>query len=75
MDEDVSLEASPLALNIMNTAQDVMRALAISSSAEKRILHIKWVSPDDGVVKLNTDGAAKGNPGVAGAGDSLTIFE
>ncbi|CAA0811177.1 Polynucleotidyl transferase- ribonuclease H-like superfamily protein [Striga hermonthica] len=29
---------------------------------------IAWLKPEEGFVKLNTDGAAKVNPGVAGAG-------
>lgn len=32
------------------------------------MIHIHWVPPDGWAVKLNTDGAAKGNPGLAGPG-------
>ncbi|KAL0349756.1 UNVERIFIED_CONTAM: putative ribonuclease H protein [Sesamum radiatum] len=33
-----------------------------------RISIVKWIKPDRGWFKLNTDGASKGNPGIAGAG-------
>ncbi|KAK4385617.1 putative ribonuclease H protein [Sesamum angolense] len=33
-----------------------------------RISIVKWIKPDRGWFKLNTNGASKGNPGVAGAG-------
>lgn len=30
--------------------------------------YIRWTHPREGWLKLNTDGASKGNPGNAGAG-------
>ncbi|KAK4385662.1 putative ribonuclease H protein [Sesamum angolense] len=33
-----------------------------------RISIVKWIKPDRGWFKLNTDGASKGNPGIVGAG-------
>ncbi|WCJ36333.1 Polynucleotidyl transferase ribonuclease H-like superfamily protein [Euphorbia peplus] len=32
---------------------------------------VKWIPPDDGWIKINTDGASKGNPGLASAGGVL----
>ena len=32
------------------------------------ILKVLWVKPTPGLIKLNVDGAAKGNPGLAGEG-------
>ena len=32
------------------------------------MLEIKWTPPDDGWVKLDVDGASRGNPGEAGCG-------
>lgn len=38
-------------------------------SKRRRVeIFVRWLHPDDGWVRLNTDGAAKGNPGAAGAG-------
>lgn len=67
-DEDTSLETHSILANIMSSAIEVMQAFGNCSALNKADLHIQWVAPGDGVVKLNTDGAAKGNPGVAGAG-------
>lgn len=36
--------------------------------SSSRVIGIRWSHPLDGWVKLNTDGASKGNPGQAGAG-------
>ncbi|OMO76456.1 hypothetical protein COLO4_25560 [Corchorus olitorius] len=66
--EEVSLEVSPLLVNIMDTVKELMLALVNSKPAAVKKFSVNWVSPEDGVVKLNVDGAAKGNPGVAGAG-------
>ncbi|KFK31801.1 hypothetical protein AALP_AA6G160600 [Arabis alpina] len=42
------------------------------SRNQERIEHmIKWQPPRDGWVKLNTDGASRGNPGLAAAGGVL----
>ncbi|KAF5190054.1 hypothetical protein FRX31_020352 [Thalictrum thalictroides] len=38
---------------------------------EPRLKECKWLLPDEDMVKANSDGAAKGNPGQAGAG---TVF-
>ncbi|KAL0417382.1 UNVERIFIED_CONTAM: putative ribonuclease H protein [Sesamum latifolium] len=32
------------------------------------LMKVKWNKPDKGWIKINTDGASKGNPGTAGAG-------
>ncbi|CAA0835623.1 Polynucleotidyl transferase- ribonuclease H-like superfamily protein [Striga hermonthica] len=32
------------------------------------VRNIAWTKPDEGFVKINTDGASRGNPGVAAAG-------
>lgn len=37
----------------------------------KQLRLVAWEPPDLGVVKINTDGASLGNPGVAGAGGLL----
>ncbi|OMP01704.1 reverse transcriptase [Corchorus capsularis] len=66
--EDVSLEANPLISNIMDTAKEVMTALVDPKPAAATNFCVQWESPSDGTVKLNVDGAAKGNPGIAGAG-------
>ncbi|CAA7024806.1 unnamed protein product [Microthlaspi erraticum] len=43
-----------------------------SSSVRGRVeRQIKWTCPSDGWVKLNTDGASRGNPGMAAAGGVL----
>lgn len=34
-------------------------------------VYVRWDFPNEGWVKLNTDGASKGNPGQAGAGGIL----
>ncbi|KAI3443768.1 hypothetical protein Pfo_000433 [Paulownia fortunei] len=36
-----------------------------------RITPITWLEPAQGWIKLNSDGASKGNPGIAGAGGLL----
>ncbi|OMO81305.1 reverse transcriptase [Corchorus capsularis] len=65
---DVSLDESSLTANIMVTAGEVMKSLVNHKPLLSQDLQVRWVPPEDAVVKLNTDGAAKGNPGVAGAG-------
>lgn len=35
---------------------------------QRHEVFIRWMGPREGWVRLNTDGAAKGNPGRAGAG-------
>ena len=32
---------------------------------------IKWIQPPHNVLKLNTDGCSKGNPGISGGGEVL----
>ncbi|KAL0303262.1 UNVERIFIED_CONTAM: putative ribonuclease H protein [Sesamum radiatum] len=36
---------------------------------------VYWLKPDPGWVKLNTNGASKGNPGLAGAGGNVREYE
>ncbi|KAL0443394.1 UNVERIFIED_CONTAM: putative ribonuclease H protein [Sesamum latifolium] len=36
---------------------------------------IYWLKPEPGWVKLNTNGASKGNPGLAGAGGIVRDYE
>ncbi|KAL2228320.1 UNVERIFIED_CONTAM: putative ribonuclease H protein [Sesamum indicum] len=40
----------------------------LGSSYKPKTKIIKWTKPEPGWVKINTDGASKGNPGRAGAG-------
>ncbi|KAL0356483.1 UNVERIFIED_CONTAM: putative ribonuclease H protein [Sesamum radiatum] len=42
--------------------------LDIGSSYKPKLKIVKWTKPEAGWIKINTDGASKGNPGVAGAG-------
>lgn len=39
----------------------------VNKQGRRQEILVKWVSPKEGWVKLNTDGVAKGNPGRAGA--------
>lgn len=34
-------------------------------------IYVRWLCPRPGWVKLNTDGASKGNPGLAGCGEII----
>lgn len=65
---DVNLDESYLTVNLLSTASEVMKAFVDHKPLGRQDLHVRWMPPEDGVVKLNTDGAAKGNPRVAGAG-------
>lgn len=63
-------QASFLFARIGEIKRAVERAdsMLIASNVRKQEVYIKWKYPKEGWVKLNTDGAAKGNPGKAGAG-------
>lgn len=66
--DGTELNPGLLAQRVSSTASDIAAAFAKPSFGEKPLLHIAWKPPDVGFVKLNTDGASLGNPGVAGAG-------
>ncbi|KAF5195065.1 hypothetical protein FRX31_015349, partial [Thalictrum thalictroides] len=55
---------------IHSTDGAILRKLGVNASipAAPRIRPCKWIPPDFGFIKLNCDGAAKGNPGPAGVG-------
>ncbi|KAK4384645.1 putative ribonuclease H protein [Sesamum angolense] len=42
--------------------------LEIRSSYKPKLKIVEWTKPEVGWIKINTDGASKGNPGVAGEG-------
>ncbi|XP_019458852.1 PREDICTED: uncharacterized protein LOC109358812 [Lupinus angustifolius] len=54
------------------TASDLLllRTFKIQLKLNKapKIVEVKWLMPCDGWIKVNTNGAAKGSPGLAGAG-------
>ncbi|KAL9841601.1 putative ribonuclease H domain, reverse transcriptase zinc-binding domain-containing protein [Arabidopsis thaliana] len=60
---------------IKDLAEEVAIANAYVKGNEVRVSRVErlvsWVSPGDGWVKLNTDGASRGNPGFATAGGVL----
>lgn len=53
-------------------AKEVAYAMKLEDNMVKKptkvLLLVGWSFPPQGWVKLNTDGASKGNPGLAGAG-------
>ncbi|XVF38280.1 hypothetical protein REPUB_Repub20aG0087100 [Reevesia pubescens] len=54
--------------NILQTASELyLNCCSKSSSVHKSSL-VGWSPTTEGFVKLNTDGAAQGNPGISGAG-------
>ncbi|OMO59932.1 reverse transcriptase [Corchorus capsularis] len=60
--------AEGLVYNIMVTAKEIC---SVTLKATRNLLSeklIHWTPPPEMVVKLNTDGASRGNPGIAGAG-------
>lgn len=62
---DPSCFISQYAINIMDVRSCSDIACLIHT---RRIHHVRWIFPPDGWCKLNTDGASKGNPGIAGCG-------
>lgn len=62
---------------IMARCREVRMALEIegsclSSKRKREEVMIRWSYPREGWVKLNTDGAARGNPGPAGGGSIIS---
>ena len=55
-----------------NTIDDltILRKIGVQGLPSKapRIIHVPWTPPPCGWIKVNTDGAANGNPGLAGCG-------
>lgn len=43
----------------------------LQNTTVRREVHIKWMAPPPGWFTLNTDGASKGSPGLAGGGGVL----
>ncbi|KAL6524492.1 hypothetical protein OROHE_016163 [Orobanche hederae] len=55
-----------------SAASHVLEKLNIKGiKRNQKCICVKWIAPPPGVMKLNTDGCAKGNPGLAGAGGVL----
>ena len=54
-----------------------LRCLGVSGIPKplQRIYSVIWVPPPVGWVKINTDGAAKGSPGLAGAGGIFKLSD
>lgn len=65
------MDSSTFIHNIFQTAKELHLALRQKALNIKPTLHISWEAPPSGFMKMNTDGAAQGNPGVAGAGGIL----
>ncbi|GER38248.1 ribonuclease H, partial [Striga asiatica] len=59
---------SAVVANVWRTVKEMEDAFRRPSSSGKGNVEIAWKPPANGVVKINTDGASLGNPGVAGAG-------
>jgi hypothetical protein len=45
--------------------------LSLTNTLKKDRLSVKWQPPNQGVIKLNFDGASRGNPGMSGIGVCL----
>ncbi|OMO56897.1 reverse transcriptase [Corchorus capsularis] len=65
--DDVGGEGD-LVRNILMTSAEVCAARLVRGASNVPMQSISWHPPDALVVKLNTDGASCGNPGIAGAG-------
>jgi len=65
-DEDDSLETT--IANIVATTKEVHAVFLMPITKAQHVASIAWQPPLPKSVKLNTDGAARGNPGLAGAG-------
>lgn len=46
-----------------------------NSNEERQNRVIKWIKPNQGELKLNVDGASRGNPGLVGGGGILRDHE
>ncbi|KAL6510623.1 hypothetical protein OROHE_021240 [Orobanche hederae] len=45
-----------------------------NNKKKKKVIVVRWFPPDPGVIKINTDGASKGNPGGSAVGGLLEII-
>lgn len=63
---------APLSIEIKNTKEAITEFYAVMDFDKKKtpkcLVNIHWKPTDPGKVKINTDGASHGNPGLAGAG-------
>ena len=57
---------------IKATTQDIFHTLpSMFAHSKSKVIHIGWKPPPFGFHKLNTNGFAKGNPGLASAGNII----
>ena len=63
----------------MRFIKDLAAEVSLATEREKELrpstarvnMQIRWMAPMEGWYKLNTDGASRGNPGLASAGGVL----
>lgn len=67
--DETDLSSSGLVESILGLAKEMRTAYGLEGRKVVKERLVSWQPPPPSVVKINTDGAARGNPGIAGAGD------
>ena len=67
--ENIPFSAQAISIKAKSLAQDVWYLIPTKNASIKNsTTHIDWTPPPIGFFKLNTNGSAKGNPGLVAAG-------
>ncbi|XP_056697578.1 uncharacterized protein [Spinacia oleracea] len=68
---DIPMDQITFIMGQVGNITQAMRKVDLMMGKRKRQreeIYVRWIAPREGWVKLNTDGASKGNPGRAGCG-------